>query len=96
VSSRAGIAAVSAFVVVSTLMVAWLARWPLTRAGMLAPLYVALGGILGFWALVLARSWRDSSKPRRVAVITGAVLLVLLVVQLVLNRLGVHLHPKTF
>jgi sulfite exporter TauE/SafE len=58
--------------------------------------YVAVGGILGFWGLVLARSWRDSSKPRRVAVITGAVLLVLLVVQLVLNRLGVHLHPKTF
>jgi hypothetical protein len=96
VSSRAGIAAVSAFVVVSTLMVAWIARWPLTRAGMLAPVYVAVGGILGFWVLVLARSWRDSSKPRRIAVVTGAVLLVLLVVQLVLNRLGVHIHPRTF
>jgi hypothetical protein len=96
VTSRSTIVWVSAFVVVTTAAVAWLARWPLVRAGMLAPVYVAIGGLLAFWGLVLARSWRDASRPRRVAVVAAAVLLLLLVVQLVLSRLGVKVPNRTF
>jgi hypothetical protein len=96
VTSRGAIVWVSAFVVVSTFAVAWLLRWPLVRAGMLAPVYVAVGGILGFWGLVLLRSMRDASRPRRVMVGAALLLLVLLAVQLVLNRLGVKVPDQQF
>src|SRR3954453_20336089 len=85
---------VVAFVVVGTLLLAWLARWPVTRAGMLAPVFVFLGGGLAFWGLVGLQSLRDASRPRRAAALAVAFLLVLVIVQLVLNRLGVKLPDE--
>ena len=86
---------VSAFVVTGPLLLAWLARWPLTRAVLFAPVLVVLAGIGAFFGLVALRSLRDASRPRQATIVTVAVLLVLLIVQLVLNRLGVKLPRET-
>jgi hypothetical protein len=86
-------AIVSGFLAVAVLLVAWLARWPLSRAVLLAPVFAVLGGIVAFWGLVALRSLRDASRPRRAAVVVAAALVVLAIVQLILNRLGVTL-PK--
>jgi hypothetical protein len=89
-------AIVSGFLVVTTLLLAWLARWPVTRAGMLAGVFVVLGGLLGFWVLVALRSLRDASRPRQAIVLVVAALVVLVVAQLVLSSLGVKLPKEGF
>jgi hypothetical protein len=87
---------VSGFLAVTTLLLAWLADWSVTRAVLLSPVFVVLGGLLGFWVLVALRSYRDASRPRRVATIAIVVLVVLVIAQVVLNRLGVTLPREGF
>jgi FtsH-binding integral membrane protein len=89
-------AIVSGFLAVTTLLLAVLAHWSVTRAVLLAPVFVGLAGLLCFWALVALTSLRDASRPRRVMAIAATVLVILAIVQLVLNHLGVKLPREGF
>jgi thiamine transporter ThiT len=87
---------VSGFLAAVTLVLAGLAHWPVERAILLSPVFVVLGGLLAFWALVAARSFRDASRPRRIAALAVTAFVVLAIVQLVLNHLGVTLPSERF
>src|SRR3954463_10467021 len=89
-------AIVMSFLALTTLVLTMLVHWPVTRAVLLAPVFVVLAGLAAFWGLVALSSVRDASRPRRVMAIAATVLVVLAVVQLVLNPLGVTLPSERF
>jgi hypothetical protein len=89
-------AIVTAFLALATLVLTVLAHWSMTRAVLLAPVFVFLAGLAGFWGLIALTSLRDASRPRRVMAIAATVLVVLAIAQLVLNHLGVTLPDERF
>jgi NO-binding membrane sensor protein with MHYT domain len=89
-------AIVSGFLGLTTLLLVGLAGWSFTRALLLAPVLVAVAGILAFWGLIALTSLRDASRPRRAMALAAALLVVLAIVQLVLNHYGVQLPDERF
>jgi len=94
-SSRA-VMLVTVFVVGSTFLLAWLFSWPLVRAGLLAPVVVAVTGILAFWGLVALRSLHDASRPRQAVAVAVVVLVILVIAQVVVARAGIDLPHEGF